>query len=70
MVECRVYWGSHGCRFNRGHDGPHECDCCTCPEGRHNGVDAPRLIDDEKVACVSKPPYYGTMTAFYGEDAP
>lgn len=24
---CRVYWGSHGCRFERGHHGPHACEC-------------------------------------------
>ena len=23
---CRVYWGSHGCHLERGHDGPHLCD--------------------------------------------
>lgn len=27
---CRVYWGSHGCRLPRGHDGQHEC-CVTAP---------------------------------------
>lgn len=28
---CRVYWGTHGCCRNRGHDGPHLCDCGTPP---------------------------------------
>lgn len=23
---CRVYWGSHGCNLQRGHDGEHRCD--------------------------------------------
>ena len=27
MAECRVYWASHGCEHQRGHDGPHTCDC-------------------------------------------
>lgn len=56
---CRVYWGSHGCQFKRGHDlavQPHECDCCEC--------DGPC-----KAECVAKPPYYGPQTNFYGEDA-
>ena len=70
MNYCRVYWGSHGCDLERGHDGPHECACCDCPEGRHNGTDAPTLIDAENVYCVAKPPYYGPGTNFYGEDAP
>ena len=26
-ARCRVYWASHGCMYERGHDGPHECDC-------------------------------------------
>jgi hypothetical protein len=25
MEDCRVYYGSHGCDHQRGHDGPHEC---------------------------------------------
>lgn len=54
---CRVYWGSHGCKYDRGHEGPHECDCCEC--------DGPC-----KPECVAKPPYYGEDTHFYGEDAP
>jgi hypothetical protein len=52
---CRVYWGSHGCRLERGHDGPHICDCA----------------DDEPspgVVNVGAPPYYGPDTRFYGED--
>ena len=66
---CRVYWGSHGCRFDRGHEGLCECACCDCPEGHHNGIVAPELVDDEGVICVSKPPYYGSdTTVFYGED--
>lgn len=66
---CRTYWGSHGCNFERGHDGAHECSCCDCPPGHHNGVDAPGLVDDPGVHCVAKPPYYGPGTNFYGEDA-
>lgn len=55
---CRVYWGSHGCRLERGHEGPCECGCCKC-------VNHP----DPDSGCVAKPPYYGADTRFYGEDA-
>jgi hypothetical protein len=56
---CQVYWGSHGCSLQRGHEQPCECDCCDCPEG------APC-----EPYCVAKAPYYGTAeTRFYGEDA-
>lgn len=54
---CRVYWGSHGCQLERGHDGPHECDCCTCDDHPDPGS-----------GCVASPPYYGPGTTFYGED--
>lgn len=59
---CRVYWGTHGCQHPRGHDGPHECDCCEC---EHH--------PDPDSGCVAKPPYYAIVdaeTRFYGEDAP
>jgi hypothetical protein len=60
--ECRVYWGSHGCDLERGHDGACECACCDCwPEH----TDEP---DEDDVVCVAKPPYYGPETRFYGED--
>jgi hypothetical protein len=29
--DCRVYWGSHGCDLERGHDGQHVCGCGTPP---------------------------------------
>lgn len=54
---CRVYWGSHGCRKPRGHEG----DClCLCADER-------TWRDD--VANAGAPPYYGPDTRFYGEDA-
>jgi len=67
---CRVYWGSHGCRHERGHDPeiPHECDCCEC--GNH--PDPPSIAADADLpycTCVAKPPYYGPDTKFYGEEA-
>lgn len=58
--ECEVYWGSHGCRFKRGHEGLCECDCCECP--RHTGLSM------ELRGCVAKSPYYGPETRFYGAD--
>lgn len=60
----QVYWGSHGCRFDRGHDGPCGCDCCECPDHERDHLEQ---------GCVAKAPYYddfGSPTQFYGEDAP
>lgn len=54
--DCRVYWGSHGCRLPRGHEGYHLC-CCECE--RH---------PDPGSGCVGAFPYYGPDTRFYGED--
>lgn len=53
VVRCRVYWGSHACALERGHDGPHLCSCADIPP-EHGGVGGP--------------PYYGPGTRFYGED--
>lgn len=44
----------------RGHDGPHKCDCRKCPEHDERSLD--------RYGCVAKPPYYGEHTNFYGED--
>lgn len=52
--DCRVYWGTHGCCRERGHDGPHECICA---------------VDDPTPEDAGQPPYYGPDTEFYGEDA-
>ena len=60
--DCRVYWGSHGCRYPRGHYGAHECDCCKCADHAKSNEIEPG------VTCVAKPPYYGPQTKFYGED--
>jgi hypothetical protein len=56
---CRVYWGSHGCDLERGHEGDCDCGCCEC----ENHPDA-----GGGVLCVAKAPYYGPETRFYGED--
>lgn len=60
-ASCDVCWGSHACRWLRGHPEalPHECDCCQCE----------RHPDPGDVLCVGKPPYYGPGTRFYGADA-
>jgi len=63
VPDCRVYWGSHGCHLERGHDGDCQCDCCDCGE-HHPYPDWP----DESVLCVATAPYYGVNTRFYGED--
>lgn len=66
---CRVYWGSHGCKLERGHSGDHICECCNCknhPEqDPHNGGNGGW--------CVGAPPYYNIFpfnnaTVFFGED--
>jgi hypothetical protein len=65
---CRVYWGSHGCRLARGHDGPHVCDCAVDDEGEYDPVTR-EYFDEPGVTNVGAPPYYGPETRFYGEDA-
>ena len=64
IMKCRVYWGSHGCQRERGHEGTHECSCCYCPENEHT-----HEPDKYNVVCVAKEPYYGPTTVFYGEDS-
>lgn len=58
---CRVYWGSHGCRFVRGHEGTCECDCADQV--------TPEDLADPGFMDASRSPYYGPETRFYGEDA-
>lgn len=53
---CRVFWGSHGCMYERGHDGHCRCSCADDPEWQGAGN-------------VGGYPYYGPDTLFYGEDA-
>lgn len=56
-VDCDVYWGSHGCSLERGHDGDHWCYCCDCENH-----------PDHDSGCVAGPPYYGPDTNFFGDD--
>lgn len=65
--KCRVFWGSHGCMHERGHDPeiPHECSCCECEQHPDPDPDNP----NGEPSCVAGPPYYGKITRFYGEDA-
>ena len=66
--DCRVYWGSHGCKRTRGHEGLHECDCCECPD--HVANDGLYIDEDgEETQCVATWPYYGPDTQFHGEDS-
>lgn len=60
---CRVYWGSHGCKYERGHEGDHICACCECNEHPEQ--------DEEGAWCAGAPPYYTTIdleTMFFGAD--
>ena len=61
-MDCRVYWGSHGCQHERGHDGPHACECCDC-------VNHPDPYEVAGHECAARPPYFGPGTLFYGTDA-
>lgn len=54
---CSVFWGSHGCHRERGHEGDCWCDCCCCVH--HPDADS---------GCVAGPPYYGDETSFFGDD--
>lgn len=56
MEPCRVYWGSHGCKLPRGHEGQHICECFG------------EIELDLDVLNVGGPPYYGAETTFYGDD--
>lgn len=61
---CRVYWGSHGCCLERGHDGEHLCICTFAEDGSL----LPHMDDDDN-GNVGRAPYYGPDTRFYGDDA-
>lgn len=50
---CNVFWGTHGCDFELGHEGPCKCECY---------LDSANWDDGE----VGGPPYYGPNTVFYG----
>lgn len=64
MSACRVYWGSHGCMLERGHDGEHLCSCTFV-----DGEMLPHMDDEPEFGNVGRAPYYGDITRFYGEDA-
>lgn len=66
---CRVYWGSHGCCLERGHDGEHRCDCTWDWEGRLRAHSDDVPDDHEDSGNVGRAPYYGLDTHFYGEDS-
>lgn len=68
MADCRVYWGSHGCIFERGHDGPCLCTCTFVDDDPTKPL-LPHMDDDPENGNVGRPPYYGSDTWFYGEDA-
>ena len=60
-ANCRVYWGTHGCMLERGHEGDHLCRCSLDKRGR--------LLPYMKGGNVGRAPFYGRKTKFYGEDA-
>jgi len=66
---CRVYWNTHGCALERGHDGPHVCNCAIEDEGTFD-PETHEYYDDPGCFNVGAPPYYGPDTNFFGEDAP
>jgi hypothetical protein len=66
MDACRVYWGSHACGKRRGHRLGHVCCCVCAPPGTRWLL---HRLRGRRVGCVGRAPYYGRITAFYGEDA-
>jgi len=63
---CGICWGSHGCKLERGHEGPHLC-CCAVPDWK-DYIDQGGYEDEEGVLNVGAPPYYGPETYFYGDE--
>lgn len=57
---CDVFWGSHGCVLDAGHDGQHWCDCCP-RRWTHR-------FHRDRLGCVGTWPYYGEGTAFFRFD--
>lgn len=54
--DCRVYWASHGCRYQRSHDEIHQCSCgCTLESWMPTyGEDA--IEHDTRVHITNPPP--------------
>ena len=44
----RVYWGSHGCRYRKGHAHPCRCDCGEYYAGTH-------VYGEDMMSAVAKP---------------
>lgn len=63
---CDVYWGSHGCGLERGHEGTHWCGCCDCDDVAEC---IKRTVDDEDHGAGPLPYYGMDKTNFRGEDA-
>lgn len=64
---CDVYWGSHGCGLERGHEGTHWCGCCDCDDVTEC---IKRTEEDAEDHPGGSLPYYGMdKTNFYGDDA-
>lgn len=72
-MKCPVFWGSHGCDLERGHDGQHLCRACCFPESDlhmdlHRAAPADGYGCD---GCAGTWPYYGApnMTGKTEHDA-
>jgi hypothetical protein len=68
MPRCEVFWGSHGCNLEKGHEGFHRC-CCTDPEEGEVIDPVTRTYvggEMDGVLNVGTWPYYGPETKFYG----
>lgn len=61
MNKCDVYWGSHGCDLEEGHEGQHIClSCCDQADWSHKAEhDYSDGAEGIFSGCVGTWPYYG-----------
>lgn len=60
-MTCNVFWGSHGCDLEEGHEGLHHCLSCCEPENDSH-MAAHAAADGKEYGvegCAGLWPYYG-----------
>lgn len=77
---CNIFWGSHGCSLEPGHDGQHLClPCCRTDDARHMRRHLAARADQYGAdGCAGTWPYYGrdkmsgpdAQFPFFGYEAP
>lgn len=69
MTLCGVFWGSHGCSEEPGHDGQHLCNCCDIDDPEHVRLHGEASAEDYGAdGCAATWPYYG-RESMSGPDA-